>query len=109
MTPEEVIYRALGVPDVLGPESKSQAAAAALLRAANITRPLARSTRFNPDELFRQQLRSGGAVVAAVLDTAATGRLDPMIGGYSIHDEDEELSALAEDIDDNLNQIGDQE
>ena len=77
LTHREVLYRALGVPDVLLPDNKQKAAAGKLAAQAPVP------GASDPGASFQPGLQSDASLVLeAFCDIFEAGELDPLLGGY---------------------------
>jgi hypothetical protein len=92
---DRLIYRCLGVPDMLTEDSKPQAAARRLAEAAGL------DVTLDPNMSHQSQLRLADAanVIARASGLVAAGELDGFIGNFRYRDDDWYASLITRRID----------
>jgi len=92
---ERLIYRSLGIPDMLDDESKPQAATRRLAEAAEL------DVTVDPNMSHQSQIRLADAdgVVRRACELAAAGELDGFIGGFGYRDDDWYASLILRSLD----------
>jgi hypothetical protein len=84
MADERLIYRSLGVPDVIGDAFKLEAAAGRLAEAAGL------DVTADPNASYQSQVRLEDAtsVITRCCELLAAGELDGFIAGFGYRDDD---------------------
>jgi hypothetical protein len=92
---DRLIYRCLGVPDLLTDDSRSTAAARRLVEVAGL------DVTLDPKVSHQSQLRLADAasVIARASELVAAGELDGFIGNFGYRDDDWYASLLTRRVD----------
>ena len=95
MANDRLIYRCLGVPDMLSDDSKSAAAARRLAEAAGL------DVTLDPNVSHQSQvgLADAASVVARATELVAAGELDGFIGKFGYRDDDWYASLITRHLD----------
>lgn len=84
MTPEQLVFRSLGVPDVVSADGRLAAAAQHLAVAAGLDV----TQDPNVSDLSRVRLADAQRVVASAIELTQSGELDGALGNFGYRDDD---------------------
>lgn len=95
MTPEQLVFRSLGVPDVISAENRLAAAAQRLAEAADL------DVAQDPNMSYQSQigLADAGSVVVNATELIQSGELDGLLGSFGYRDADWYVTRVVRKLD----------